>query len=291
MEENPVKNEYADDEINLLDYLKIILKHKRLIGAIVIVVVLLTVITSLLMTKIYESKTVIVPAAPGGNRTDFGAMGAVAAQFGLATPASSNASEIVNVLKSDILRERIINKYNLLGVLFEADFLKKKSNNEKIWEGIRALDDILTINFNQKENAISISAQYKDPILAANFVRYTLEELNELMSSEAKRVAETNKKYLESQIEKTLDPFIRTKIYSMIAQQIETSMMAEVKENFAFKIIDPPRVPDKRIKPKRTQMVLISFVVSLFLGIFAAFSMEYIDNFRNKQRESTEGVR
>ena len=53
-------------------------------------------------------------------------------------------------------------------------------------------------------------------------------------------------------------------------------MMAEVKENFAFKVIDRPRVPDRKIKPKRVQMIMVSFVTSLFAGIFLAFLMESI---------------
>lgn len=281
MEENPDKTAYvADDEINLIDYLKVILKHKKMIVAIVVVVVVVTAIYALFQTKIYEAKAMIAPA---GARTDIGAMSAVAAQFGLATPPSSNASEIVNVLKSDILKERIVKKYNLYNVLFKTDAFKGKTEDQKAWAGIRTMTGILKINFSTKDNAITISAQYKDPKVAADLVKYTLDELTELMSGEAKRVADTNKKYLESQIDKTLDPFIRTKLYSMIAQQIETSMMAEVKENFAFKIIDPPRVPDNAIKPKKRQMVMIAFVVSLFLGIFAAFGKEYIDKMRMKK--------
>jgi len=275
LDQNPDRTVYAaDDEINLIDLLRVVLKYKKMIAAIVIVMVVLTAIVSLCMTKIYEAKAVIVPAE---TRTDMGGMSTVAAQFGLAAPASAKASEIVNVLKSDILKDRIIKKYNLLNVLFEPDNLKGKTEDEKTWAGIRAMTKILKINFAQKENAINISAQFKDPKIVADLVKYTLDELNELMSSEAKRVADTNKNYLESQIDKTLDPFIRSKIYSLIAQQIETSMMAEVKENFAFKIIDPPRVPDKRIKPKRTQMVIIAFMVSLFLGVFAAFGREYVN--------------
>jgi uncharacterized protein involved in exopolysaccharide biosynthesis len=53
-------------------------------------------------------------------------------------------------------------------------------------------------------------------------------------------------------------------------------MMAEVKENFAFKVLDPPIVPDQKIKPKRTQMVILALVASLFLGIFVAFFKEYL---------------
>jgi uncharacterized protein involved in exopolysaccharide biosynthesis len=283
LEENPDKTEYVDDdEINLIDYAKVVWKYKKLIIAIVVVVVVATAAISLLMTKVYESKAVIAPVAA---RTETGGMSAIAAQFGLASPASSNTSEIMNFLKSNILMDRIVKKHNLLSVLFKPDSLKIMTEDQKSWKGIRAMAGILKFKLDQKNNAIEISAQYKDPDIAADIVRYTIDELNELMSSEAIRVADTNKKYLESQIDKTLDPFIRTKIYSMVAQQIETSMMAEVKENFAFKVIDPPRVPDTRIKPKRTQMVMIAFVVSIFIGIFVAFGKEYIDKIRMKQSE------
>jgi uncharacterized protein involved in exopolysaccharide biosynthesis len=97
------------------------------------------------------------------------------------------------------------------------------------------------------------------------------------MSSEAKRVAAINKKYLEEQLPLNADPLIKQKIYTMIAQQVETAMMAEVKENFSFKVIDPPMVPDKKIKPKRAQMVVLSFVVSLFLAVFVVFALEYLE--------------
>jgi uncharacterized protein involved in exopolysaccharide biosynthesis len=280
--------EDTPDEINLIDYAKVVWKHKRLIIGIVIVIVFITAIVALLETKIYEARAVIAPA---GAKTEMGSMSMVAAQLGLTAPASTNVTEIVNVLNSDILKERIVNKYNLLSLLFKSDAFKGKTENQKSWEGIRALNGILKVNFSSKNNAITISVQHKDPKIASNIVKYTLEELTELISSEAKRVADTNKKYLESQIDKTLDPFIRTKIYSMIAQQIETSMMAEVKEDFVFKVIDPPRVPDRAIKPKRLQMVIVSFIVSFFLGISFAFLKEYIDKFRMKQSGSTEGAR
>jgi uncharacterized protein involved in exopolysaccharide biosynthesis len=207
-----------------------------------------------------------------------------AAQFGIATPPSGNVTEIVNLLNSNILREKMIEKYNLLHVFFKKEELEKQSENKKIWAGLNYLKGALKVSYKQKDNIIEISMQFKDPKMAAEIVNYTISELTDYMSSEAKRVAETNKKYLESQIDKISDPFIKTKIYSLIAQQIEQSMMAEVKENFAFKVLDPPKVPDKRIKPKRRQMVMISFVTSLFAGIFAAFFKEYIEKVRSKGR-------
>lgn len=277
---SPYQNQTSDDEINLLDYLKVILKHKRLIIAISAIAVAATIVISLTMTPVYESKTIVISAA---QQKELSPMVGLAAQFGIATPASSSVAEIVNLLNSNVLRERIIRGYNLLDVFFKKGSLDKKSENEKIWAGLRFLQGALKVNFKQKDNIIEISMQFKDPQIAADILNHTLIELTNYMSSEAKRVAETNKKYLESQLNDTADPFIKTKIYNLIAQQIEQSMMAEVKENFAFKVIDPPKVPDKRIKPKRRQMVMISFVTSLFAGIFLSFFVEYVQKMRERK--------
>ncbi|HQE81100.1 MAG TPA: Wzz/FepE/Etk N-terminal domain-containing protein [Syntrophorhabdaceae bacterium] len=265
-----------EDEINLLDLIKVILKNLRLIGIIIGVVVVATAIISLIMTPVYESKAVIMPTT---QTKDIGVGSMLAQQFGISGPSSPMATEVVSLLKSNTLRERIIKRYNLLKLFFEDDYeeLKKQKNeNELLWMGLRRFDDITKVNFKQKDNTIEIVVGYKDPKIARDLVNYTLAELTDYMSIEAKRVAETNKKYLESQLENTADPFIKTKLYTLIAQQLETAMMAEVKENFAFKVLDAPMIPDKRSKPKRKLMVLIAFVVSLFIGIFAAFLREYM---------------
>ncbi len=105
--------------------------------------------------------------------------------------------------------------------------------------------------------------------------------LNDHMTGESKRVALLNKAYLEGQVEKNPDFMIRQKIFSLIAQQIETAMMAEVKENFSFKILDPPIVPDRKIRPKRLQMAILALTASLLVAVLAAFVREYLAS-RNK---------
>jgi uncharacterized protein involved in exopolysaccharide biosynthesis len=279
MENGEFREEYSEDQINLLDYVKVILRHKKLILWIMGVVVLGTAGISLLMTPIYQAKAVIGPVT---KKNEESAMSMIATQIGLAPPAATSMFEIINLLKSNVLREQLIRRYNLLPVFFDSDSLQGKSENEQIWKGLRFLKDALQVRPNQKENMVEISMEFKQPKVAADVVQEVLTELNDYMSGEAKRVAQTNQKYLESEIDRTADPFIKAKIYSLIAQQIETSMMAEAKENFAFKILDPPKIPDKKIRPKRAQMVVISFILALFVGIFAAFVLEYVKNHREE---------
>lgn len=275
---------------NPLDYAKLILGNVRLIAFIVGVIVIGTIIVSLLMTPVYEARTVIIPA--GVTSKDSGMSSLLATQFGLAPPTAPISAEIVNILRSNILRERIIVNNNLLPVFFDSKKAAKSQTKDRlVWMGIRALTGMMKVNFTPKDNVIEILVQFKDPKIAADILQYTLTELTNYMSSETKRVAETNKKYLESQLDKVSDPFIKAKIYSLIAQQVETSMMAEVKENFAFKVLDPPKIPDRKIKPKRMQMVLLSLVASLLLGIIVVFGKEYVIDHKEELGELIKATR
>lgn len=290
------------DELTLLDYWQVIRKGKALIILFVMIIVFSTGILLLFMANIYKATAVITPAA---TKEKEGTVTSLMTQFGITPPGSSSGPEIVSLLNSNIVREKVIQNYNLLPLLFHErwdeekkvwkeetfpwlrKFLRsitsentkggkrKNSTGPEIWDGLREFKEIVSVKNNLKENMITISVEFWNPEMAAKIVDYFITTLNDHMCGEAKRVATVNMKYLMEQVDKNRDPFIKQKIYALIAQQIETSMMAEVKENFAFKVIDPPKEPDKKIKPKRVLMVMLSFVVSLFLGILAVFSKEY----------------
>jgi len=276
-----------DDEINLLDYVRVLQRHGKLIVIIVAVSVVAAMIYSFFATEIFEARAVIMPA---NQQAEQGGMGTIAAQFGIAPPSTSNAAEVVSLLESNILMERVIDNHNLMPVLFTKEEIAGMPAESRGWEGIRYLKKkIFTVNNKMTQGVIELTVEFKDPKKAATILTSILTELTEYMSSEAKRVAETNKTYLESLIDKNADPLIRQKIYSLIARQIETSMMAEVKENFAFKILDPPKVPDERIRPKRAKNVILAFVISLFAAVFAAFFREYVQNIRMDEGTAKEG--
>jgi len=324
MQDN-IKSIFPEDEEErtLLDYWRVLVKRKRLIIVLMLVSVFATAIISLFETNIYQSKAVIAPVSDNGGKRR--RLAALASQLTgmprITLPGTASSSEIVALLNSNILRRKIIRKYNLLPVLFYKQWDEEKKAWKKddsfnfnplrligkmvelirpedrvalkreedegvpsVWDGLRALDDMVRIRDNIDKNTIEITVDFYDPEEAAKILGYFLTTLNSHMSEEAKRVANTNRKYLEDQLKNTSDPLIRQKIYSLIAHQVETSMMAEVKENFAFKVLDPPTVPDRKIRPKRTLMVMVSFLLSMFAGIFLAFFLENIERAKNRDR-------
>ncbi|RJR14517.1 MAG: hypothetical protein C4581_13985 [Nitrospiraceae bacterium] len=270
--------EECNEEISLLDYISIIARHMKLIIITVAIAVTATAIISFFSPKIYEAKAVIMPVSQSQEHTG---MSAVALQFGLTSNQPSNTSELFSLLQSNILMERVIIKNNLVSLFFGEEARGKKEN-EQIWDGIRYLKStIYKVRDNKREGIIELSAEYKDPEISAGILTSVLTELTDYMSSEAKRVADTNKEYLQSLIDKNSDPLIKQKIYGLIARQIEISMMAEVKENFAFKILDPPRIPDRKIRPRIAMNIMLSFIISLAGGIGMAFMVEHFKK-RNK---------
>src|SRR5512142_3003444 len=58
---------------------------------------------------------------------------------GISMPGSASASEIVSLLKSNILREKIIQKYNLMPILF----YKRWDAKRQIWKKVEGTDSWL----------------------------------------------------------------------------------------------------------------------------------------------------
>jgi uncharacterized protein involved in exopolysaccharide biosynthesis len=268
-------------EINILDYINVLIRYKKTIFLIVAVSVIATGFISFLSPKIYQAKAVIMSSDEGANTQ--GSMRDMARRFGISTGQTSSTAEIVSLLRSNILTEKVIKKHNLLTIFFKKDDLEKMMESSKTWNGIRYLKAIYQVDPKLKEGVIELSAEFKNPKISADIINYILTELTDYMSGEAKKTAETNRKYLESLIDKNMDPLIQNKIYSLIAQQIEMSMMAEVKQNFAFRILDPPKVPDMHIKPKILNNIMLSLFLSLTTGIFTAFFIEYIENIKRQK--------
>lgn len=310
-----------ENKINLQDLCRVVWKRRKFISIFVVAVVFFTAGASLFMKNIYQAKSIIVPVT-AKDSSGGGTLFALASQFGglpgMSLPGSASATEIVSLLRSNILREKIVERYRLMPILFheqwdsrkkdwkreqkislnpfhwlsalagairpsdpKASLRKEEQGIPQLWDALRILEGIVKINNNTKNNTITLTVDYEDPELAAKMVGYFLDTLTDHMSAEAKRVALVNRIYLEEQLQKTADPLIRQKIYNLIAQQLETAMMAEVKENFAFKVIDPPKAPDKRIKPNRALMVVLSLIAALLMGVFITFFMEYLERVRN----------
>jgi len=123
---------YEDDEINLLDYVIVLLKYKWLILGIVIGTGVATVIFSLMLPNIYRSEATIIPRQQEKSATSsaLSALGALSGMAGelVGLGGGGDVDKFEVVLKSRYLARRVVEKYKLMPELFEDEWdpLKKQ---------------------------------------------------------------------------------------------------------------------------------------------------------------------
>lgn len=290
-----------EDEISILDLFFVLVKHRVMIAGAVVIAGILSVVISLFMQNIYRSEATI-SVRPEDKGTSFslpgalGGLGAtVAGEFGLGGGGTLENLEVV--LKSRILSARIIEKYDLMPVLFpdKHDAAKKtwlkKMTGEKpptIQDGCKVIQqELLKISRDKKNNTITVGFDYPDPAIAKKLADYYLTELSETLREAVLKDSAENQHFFNEQLERTSDALLKEKIYNLLAREIEKETFALAQTYYGFVIIDPPIVPDtnKKIKPKRTLICIISVSAAFFAAVFIAFLLESISKFRMEDPE------
>ena len=81
------------------------------------------------------------------------------------------------------------------------------------------------------------------------------------------------------------------KISELLAKEIEKEIFANAQKYYSFIVLDPPIASDidKKVKPKRALICILSVTVAGFFAIFLAFFLEYIHNVKNSEDEERLG--
>ncbi len=109
-----------------------------------------------------------------------------------------------------------------------------------------------------------------------------------------KQVSEVSEKMKQAQVVKdvpqqvylqylTLRRELLGQVHGLLTQQYEMAKIEEQKEELSFQVIDWARVPVRKFKPKRAQIVMTAFVMSIFLGVFYAFFREYLEKLKTQE--------
>jgi len=283
-----------EDEINLLDYFIVLLKHKWLIIVLVFLTGLAAVFFSLRMTNIYRSEATIMPRQEEQSSvppalTALRGLGGIAEELaGLGTGGSVDKFEVV--LKSRYLAQRIVDKYKLMTKIFEKDWDAEK----KAWlvnpaptfqDAYKAIMGMLTISRDRKTDVMTVKFDHEDPRFAKDMVDHYITELSETLREETLRDARENQRFLRKQLEETSDVLMKEKINAMLAREIEKEIFARAQTYYSFLVLDPPIVSDldKKVKPRRALICILSVTVAFFIAVFLAFFLEYIHNVRTRE--------
>ncbi len=66
-------------------------------------------------------------------------------------------------------------------------------------------------------------------------------------------------------------------LYDVLLKQVETARLDEAKDIQVIQVIEEAEKPERKFKPNRAKMVMIAFAAGLFISIFSAFFLEFIE--------------
>lgn len=287
------------DEIDLRELFDAFWKGKWIIIVTTIVFAVGAVLYSLSLPNIYKSDALLAPAesSSGGGLSKMASqLGGLAALAGVNLDAgeSSQTDLAVQVMKSRQFVEAFISKHDLLVPLMAGkdwdlannklildEDLYSPSSGEWLREpnGLRGTTptaqeafevfnkEILSVNQDKESGLYTVAVKYYSPYLAQQWVNWLIEDINKVMRE--RTIAETsqNLAYLNAQLQKTAVADMQSMFYKLIEEQTKSLMLAEVQEEFIFKIVDPAVVPELEDGPKRALICVLGTLLGGMLGI------------------------
>lgn len=226
-----------------------------------------TLLVLFLLPNLYESSATVVPTTEDG-KPNF-SLGVLASSFGLTVGGPTKIEDLESLFKSRELTARVFRKHNLWPLAFPDSFDPATGKvrpgwRERIsgvrsepvppgdWDALRAVEKRLKVSVSRKLGTLSVSFESRSAAGSRDVVTYYLEEAKNRLQEKALERAIRNKGFLEIHISRTVDPIIRERLYTLYSQEVEKEMLARNREQFGFTVLDPPMVPDRKARPKRS---------------------------------------
>jgi len=207
-----------DEEIDILDYLAVILKYRWMIFRNVVVATLLIIVISLFLAKTFTAEATLLPPDENQQGDLLSAIvGTPLSQFGL-SQLSSTADLFVQILKSRTVFDSVL----------KTTFEYKKENktllsilkHKSLEKARKDLNKAVTVS-TSPEGIISIKVELSTPHLAADVANAFVYELDRINKEKNTSRAKNSRVYIEQQLQLT-----ETKLKEASAR------LAQFKEEF-----------------------------------------------------------
>jgi uncharacterized protein involved in exopolysaccharide biosynthesis len=185
-------------------------------------------------------------------------------------------------LKSRYLAAEFITRHKLMPILN-----KNSTKPTSLWETVRDFrEGVLQIREDKRTGLTTVVVEWTNAALAARWANDYVALANEIVRGRTIAESSRNVDYLNGQIAKTTVVELQRVMYNLIESETKTLMLANARTEYAFRVIDPAVEPQKRIRPKRTAMVLTAGVLGGALSIMLIFLHRFSLKVRRASQKS-----
>ena len=288
----------VDDEIDLVELLTTIWAGKWMVIVITAVFAIASVFYALSLQNIYQAEVKLAPTkeSQGGMGALGGQLGGLASLAGINMPRGQvdNSQLAQEILKSrafltDFVERRGIlpdlmaverwnsdtgkviyaaNVYDEVTQTWLRDVNPPQQTEPTSWEYVQKLRKILSLSADSNAGLVSVRVEHMSPIIAKQWLDWLIEDINNEMRRRDIEEAQSSIAFIERELANTRLANTQQVYASLLEQQTQTIMLANVRPEYVFRVIDPAVVPEQKVKPRRALIVVVG---SLFGGVLSIF--------------------
>jgi uncharacterized protein involved in exopolysaccharide biosynthesis len=266
--------DFADDEIRLIDLWNIVWSSKwRVIGT-TLAFTVISLLYAFFATEWYRAEVLLAPAEGRNASSLQNQLGGLAALAGMSL-GGSDSVEAVATLKSRKFARDFIEEQGLLTVFFADEWdpegerwiVEDPASQPDIRDAVRRFHkEILRVDEDRATGLVTLAVEWTDPDLAADWASMLVKRLNSSLRERTLKEAEANVVYLQTEMATTNVVTLQQAVGRLVESELQKLMLARGTQEFAFRIIDPAQPPDRRLRPKRTLIVIVGTLIG---GLFS----------------------
>lgn len=269
--------------------LSVLLGYWGLIAVCVALAASAAILYSMLTPKWYRAQTLIAPVPQDTGSSALGALGGevggLASLVGIDIGAADNQEK--EALARMTSREFIygfIESRNLLPVLFPGKWDAKSnswrdpSKAPSVEDGYRLfVERILTVSEDRRTELIKVAVDWTSPELARAWANELVAHLNADLRAVARTESARNLEFLNRELETASIVDLRQVINRLVEAEIRKQMLVNVRQEYAFKVIDPAYVPESHavVRPRIAMLAAAAAALGGLIGCAIALFRHY----------------
>jgi uncharacterized protein involved in exopolysaccharide biosynthesis len=142
-------------------------------------------------------------------------------------------------------------------------------------EAHKAFAQVLGVSEDKQTGYVTVSIDHESPVVAAQWVNWLVEDVNAAVKGQDVAEAEKSIEYLREQVTNTSLADLQAVFFDLIQSQTETVMLAEVRQEYVFKTIDPAVAPEEKSKPSRALICVLGTLLGGMLAVVIVLIRHY----------------
>ena len=299
MEKN---NKYSDHELDLRELATFIFSKLFIIFTFILFSTIISFVFSKSLDDIYTSSALLSPS--GSNDSISSKMNnysTLASFAGVSMPSEgvSQSQEAIAIMSSfDFFSKKILPNIKLENILAVKEWIPKTNTiiyDNKIFldssgkwirdtsfpktqipstqEAFRAFKESVSISIDKNTSFVTLSVSHQSPYIAKKWLDITILNINESMRQEKRNLAEKSIIFLKETSKTTNLQSSKDAISALLESQLKSLMLVSAKEDYVYKILESPLVPEIKSSPRRSLIVVSGIFLGAIIGLFTSIMM------------------